>query len=40
MRREETKAAVKVVMKMNIEGKSGRGRPKKEIVCWIRLKMI
>jgi len=27
MRREETKA-VKVVMKMNVEGKRGRGRPK------------
>jgi len=28
MRREESKA-VRVVMKMNVEGKRGRGRPKK-----------
>jgi hypothetical protein len=28
MRREESNA-VRVVMKMNVEGKSGRGKPKK-----------
>jgi hypothetical protein len=29
MKREETKS-VKVFMKMNVEGKRGRGRPKKK----------